>query len=467
MGQLTVYSNKDELIKWLQHSLIKQRHVIAKETKRNKSDVEDKELILNIGYPEYEIKDGHLVSTTKAKTKVEINFDFNFKNIISEVLDIKKDNEKYLCPHYLNCCNVTFKGGADFKRIVFEEKAYFTYSVFKGEADFKWVEFKKTDYDDYNCTFNNTCLYERCAFWGISIDGALTFENIKLTDKSNIYFGDIDNEEATIAIVNTVINGRIDFNDLEIKEIDFEKSIVVGNGVVTRINLKAECANWETARLIKHEAYKMSNTIKGLKYKAIEKDLYLKELLEETAINFRALADISSILLSKLSNNHGQNWWQAVIFTIVSGLIFFTFSITPMIFTDCFYIIFGICFMALINLYISNKLVKWYILICCLPFLYEAITYLYELIPCNISYINSFFAYLIPTNFDGIIQNKSQNFINTFFMSGEKNTTTYSLFQSLDGIEKIFSYTTYIMGKIVMGYGIVEIVQAFRKLNSK
>ncbi len=147
----TVYKNDKQLIKYLKQNLKEQRKIISTEKGIKKNEVKDEELILNIGYAEYKIENGLLVSnkedTTEGKTKVEINFDFNFGNIISKLPKLKNKDKKYICPYYLNCCNVTFKSGkdskngADFKRIVFEEKVYFTYSIFEGEADFKWAEF--------------------------------------------------------------------------------------------------------------------------------------------------------------------------------------------------------------------------------------------------------------------------------------------------------------------------------------
>ena len=56
----------------------------------------------------------------------------------------------------------------------------------------------------------------------------------------------------------------------------------------------------------------------------------------------------------------------------------------------------------------------------------------------------------MPTNFDAIIPNRGSN-----------------LLQNANKIEKFFSYTTYILGKLSIGYGIFEVIQAFRKLNSK
>ncbi len=185
----------------------------------------------------------------------------------------------------------------------------------------------------------------------------------------------------------------------------------------------------------------MSNTIEGLKYKAIEKDLYEKELMDKDK-SMQVWGEILSIKLSKLSNNHGQNWLKAVLFTFVSGFIFLTFSIKPLFFIQSLYILLPISVIAFlckdIYKYLLNTVLIYIILFWFTPFLYEIV--------CSnqLLYIDNFFPYLMPTIF---------NPISSF------NITTNN--------ERLISYATYFMGKIAIGYGIVEIVQAFRKLNSK
>ena len=61
----------------------------------------------------------------------------------------------------------------------------------------------------------------------------------------------------------------------------------------------------------------------------------------------------------------------------------------------------------------------------------------------------SYFNYLNPTNFD-LLKNMSLK-LNCY-----PNTMI-----------NIVSVTFYLLGKIAIGYGIFEVIQAFRKLNSK
>jgi len=502
MGQPTVYNEGEEnkLIEWLKENLEQQRKDIAKKKKIYESEVKDEELTLNIGNSSIEIK---------------INFHFYFRNILTELLSLEKKEPKFdenntICPYKLNVINITFSGDADFNfftfsgeasfngsafseeanfnkstfsgeadfsgstfsgeasfnKSIFSGKADFNKSTFSSEADFSYSIFSGLTYFNYSTfsgyanfrgsTFSKNANFIESIFSGLTdfsyskfsgladFSGStfsskanfhnikfetneekkdeisISFDNIKLEDNSYISFNNInydnnkkkftESENSKIEIVNTVIKGRIDFNNVSVNTLNFDKTVVIGNGVIGTDNLKAKHYNsWKTARFLKHEAYKISNTIEALKFKGIEKDLYLKELVAKKDKAFQTWAEILSIRLSKLSNNHGQDWFKAVLFTLVAGLIFFTIFYAP------------------------NPFVKWLN-----P---QAVQTTWK------GFLYSLAEYFIPIKYDAIIE--------------------YLEFSKVNVIIKICGMLIYFTGKIAIGYGIVEIVQAFRKLNSK
>ena len=480
MIKVKVYKNVPQLVKWLKTDLRSQKKKIAKNKNIKENEVKDEELTLNIGHAKniepiqnYEYKE---VIYTK------INFEFNFKDILKELFKLEKkelkydENEKILCPYKVNATRVTFSKEANFSDTIFSDesdffdsffsgkaiffnttfsgKAYFTASTFSKEASFSNTIFSEgayfarsifsgtgyffdsifngETYFNYS-TFSGKAYFSESTFSGEAyfsesiFNGEITFNNIKFEENenkdeisikfnniklennsyiifNNINYDDkkkefIENENSKIEIINTVINGRLDFNNVFLSKLNLEGSNIVG--IFNRINLKAYPSNSDTACILKNEELKKNNTIKALEFKAIEKDLYTKELRNKKDKTPENWAEIVSLKISKLSNNHGQNWFRAVGFTLGFGFLFFSLS----------------------YLFISN--VNIY-----------NIKYMF-----TGRFMKNYFNYLIPTNFE-LIKNVYEN-------------------------TNIFFYIFYIAGKISVGYGIVEIVQAFRKLNAK
>lgn len=506
MKQPEDYNNEDELIEWLKCDL---------EQQRNKG-IPEKELILNIGNAE---NIEFIKNYERNKLiKTEINFDFNFKQILEGVLRLENKelefddkNNRIICPYKLNVIKVTFSGEAYFSLSTFSGVAYFSDSTFSGDADFRGSTFSgeahfsfstfsvKANFSsstfsgdaDFSAstfsvdadfsfstfsgkanfslstfsgeanfsyskfsgeanfsfsTFSGEANFSRSTFsgeanfsyftfsgevnfWRSTFSGkvnfdnihfkenkekdriSIKFDNIKLEDNSYISFNNINYDDETkeftesknskIEIINTLIKGRVDFNNVGINEINFEGSNIMNDGVINRINFEASPLNSDTACILKNEELKKNNTIKALKFKAIEKDLYLKELIAKKEKTLQTRAEILSIKLSKLSNNHGQDWFRAVLFTLGFGFLFFSLAYL---------------FISDVNIYNIKCLFTSF-------------------------FMKDYFNYLIPTNFE-LIKNVHQN-------------------------TNILFYIFYILGKIAISYGIVEIVQAFRKLNSK
>ena len=425
MNQPSRYKDEPHLIEWLKKDLKRQRDEgIAEENLMlnignidNIDNTDNIELIQNFQYDKF--------------IETEINFCFHFKDILKELLKLENKEPKYdekniICYYRLNAISVTFSKEAYFNYSTFSKETYFVTSVFSGNAN-----------------FNDSAFTGNANFYRSTFSGEITFYNIQFKE----------NENSKIEIINTIINGRVDFNNVLISELNLEGSNIVG--ILNRINFEAYPSNSDTACILKNEELKKNNTIKALKFKAIEKDLYTEELKNKKDKTPENWTEIASLKISKISNNHGQNWFRAVVFTLLSGVLFFTLTIIPISITKYLYILLAIYFTAFIFediwKYLINTILIYMILFWFVPFLYETLPYMHKIIYNYADFsITDFFAYFVPTNFDPIIPSKND-----------------TLLKCANGVEKAFSYTTYIMGKIAIGYGIVEIVQAFRKLNSK
>lgn len=317
----------------------------------------------------------------------------------------------------INLSFSTFCNLVNFSDSTFNGEVDYSMSVFDGTVDYSMSIFNKTS------IFSEVYFNQDVRFFDITLNAMSIFNNIVLNpQKSYIKFSNINydsknrrfiygSRHSKIKIVNTVIKGRIEFNNVKISEIDFKDSDVAGGGIINRVNFNAEPSNWQTASLLKHEAVLRDNTIEALEYKKIEKNKHTIELCKNIANTFKNprllpkniqyIPELLSLLVSKLSNNHGQNWAQAIVFTLSSAFLFFSLA-----------------YMCIHNTSIHN-----------IGSIYTN------------AFFKDYFNYLIPVNID-LLRNVDENIHILFFVS-------------------------YIMGKITISYGMVEVVQAFRKFNTK
>ena len=328
----------------------------------------------------------------------------------------------------VNFNGATFSKNANFRDTTFSQDAYFILSTFSSKTNFSNIKFKENEKkDEISIRFDNIKLEN---------NSYMTFENINFHFFKNKF---IESENSKIEIINTVINGRLDFNNVFISEINLEGSNIVG--ILNRINLKAYPSNSDTACILKNEELKKNNTIKALKFKAIEKDLYTEELKNKKNKTPENWTEIASLKISKISNNHGQNWFRAVLFTLGFGFLFFTLAVSSFI---CNIFICMIIALYILNINEKDKNSKDINIIFAI-IIFTSLSII--LITEQNATLKDLFSYFVITNFDPILPSKVDN-----VLLRDKN---------------IFSYIFYIFGKIAIGYGIVEIVQAFRKLNSK
>jgi len=348
--------------------------------------------------------------------------------------------------------NIDFQGGVDFSTAKFNSETNFNNVNFFKKVFFLNTIFNKISFV-YN-TFNDDVYFEDAIInddicfkdttFNVSVDfkkitvmKTLLFDNIKLRNESHIFFENTSKgipdyyyKNTEIKIIDTLINGRIDFNSDRIKLIDLKGSAIAGSGTLNMVNFNPECANYQTVTILKNEEIKRNNIIKALEYKAEEKELYAKYLRTSDKYekdkekdfkdkdNFCGLKIVYiclkikltiwferfSIWLNKKSNNHGQSWGRAVFFTI--GVWIVSFGI----------------FYAIIPIELLN--------------ISQTTTALSVFTPELIKYFN-------PTNYELLIEYLKTPIANLWC--------------------RIFGIIIYFAGKILIAYGIVGTVQAFRK----
>ncbi|MEI0795197.1 hypothetical protein R4L75_04570 [Brachyspira pilosicoli] len=488
------YNSEYELINWLKYDLLQQARRNGKEPDKNNiitiTDEEEKEYTLHIGIKDYKNDIKNKIIINFSLEKVLFYFSIKYSNVNKLHYNLRLENLivknklDFSYNKFFNIfdCNIEFYNIKFEKDILFEDlilmkeiyfggccfkdtlcffcskmnrKIWISNSIFENGISFgnnhidsieitesylnkelklKSNKIKKIDIIEIN-TNNNEDIKEK------NYNAKITADNIIFND--NISFINLNNLKKVneININNTFINGRINLKNIEVKEADFQGSVING-GLINPVNFKVhKFANRESALFLKNEAYARNNAIDALEYKAKEIDKHKEDLIKDWQKNkdFKTFGDILSIELSSLYSDNGQNWIRAFICTILFPTVFFTLSYTNFKVGLYFYMLLityaiNILFFKDILKYIINSILVYLIVCILLPLLYIGITSFDE------SYIKELFMFLIPTNFEQI---KESIYI--------YNDNT------------LFRGFNYFIGKIAFWYGSVQTVTAFRK----
>ena len=280
----------------------------------------------------------------------------------------------------------------------------------------------------------------------INLDN-ISFEN----SKSLLSIKDVTNTIESVSLKGIYMNGRINFYNIKIKNINLQGTNIIGD--FSDINCEYDnLSNWQTARIFKHEEYKKSNTIKALEYHAEEIKLYKEELINKPNKTLKDFGDIFSIYLSSLYSDNGLNWIKSFICTILFPIFFFTLSYNLNYIPKFTFIFLSFAYFLFCNhnnkKYYNNKNIEEYIfastIICLVVAFFQYIYFK------DIQYIKELFSFITPTNFSQILY---------------KRVEALSYIYNSKNIWKIIF--NGILGKIAFWYGSVQTVQAFRKFSKK
>ncbi|AVM49618.1 pentapeptide repeat-containing protein [Capnocytophaga sp. oral taxon 878] len=334
--------------------------------------------------------------------------------------------------------DAVFEENAIFRESVFENMTNFTNTKFEKLVDFHLVKFYKaqqfysTIFLD-KAIFSNTVFHEEAQFLYCRTDS-----NSYIGFESAVFKRSLD-------ISRSNFNDKVNFWNIELEEGDIftsskylddfenpeEESKSTKN--IPTIYKKMR----ETYRIIKSYFYSQNNRIEALEFSKKEMLVYEKELKPFSLDKFILLAN-------KFSNNYGTDWGKGLLFTMLSGFI--TYSIILLIEGKVnnllSVLLIYVSFFVIINKArsINEMLSKvFFVFLCCL----------YVTILC-------FCSFPFAINWDSFIQ----QYLNTLniidlkpFEKDENNIL------KLSGLSYLFLF----IGRIFIGYGYYQTIQAFRK----
>lgn len=199
------------------------------------------------------------------------------------------------------------------------------------------------------------------------------------------------------------ILGVIVFNDIYTKKIDLTGASIIGSFNAENIHIDQKL-NRDTCLKLKNEFIKKQDSVNASLYKAKEMRAYYKSL----KLWSKNCPDKILLLFNWLSSRHDQSWLQAIVFTIIAAFLSYSsyFALTEWN-----------------NLIWFSRTNPW--VICDGDFLKEVLSFLW----------------ILDT---GVIKELASN--------------------TQVGFCGLF---VYVLGKILVGYGIYQTISAFRKLGKK
>jgi hypothetical protein len=228
--------------------------------------------------------------------------------------------------------NVRFNKDAYFNHAIFHKSIYiegvsalkklsFYGSTFNSKINF-------IDFDFTNANISFTGANINADLWvgpllhhpSITFNGTLDFHGVGISSASIvrvINLNNISSPSGNIIFKNAYIKGLLDIRNVFLKEISFDGTVVLGN-IQDNNSLYKAIKDRNSARLLKHEAKKINNTISAISYNKVEMKLFAK------LITIKKISDWTILRLNHISNNYGTNWLLGVVFTFFSGLLFYT-----------------------------------------------------------------------------------------------------------------------------------------------
>jgi hypothetical protein len=302
-----------------------------------------------------------------------------------------------------------------FRDIKFAEKIKFKNCTFHSKQSFQNIIFKN-DIEFFNCEFKKVVIFYKVQFEkNINLTSSTFHENLLFSYSKFsglgvfnrvIFKSGLDLSIATFNKYLTFFETKIDNFSSEKIDIHEERHFRTGNSrrrydiSVTGSGKIPTLNKRETFRIIKHQLHKEGNNIDAFRYNSLEKQAYQQQLIEQNK-NWFNNQDSLMFSLNNLSNKHKNSWLRGIGFTASTAIIFYIISIFT---TGQFYLT------------------------------------LDDFIPTLNKNASALIVFLNPTH--------NPNFIKDIFEIKSLNAGYY-----------IFDF----IGRIFIGYGIYQTVQAFRK----
>ncbi|WP_433628953.1 pentapeptide repeat-containing protein [Chryseobacterium cucumeris] len=253
-----------------------------------------------------------------------------------EFSDCEFDNDKIVIGNTKR--NIIFSGEGKFTKLL-----SFHNSKLMGKIRFRKCKFNNLDFhnakfndlaDFWSCTFNEKTIFYKTDFLGNVVFSSATFkENVLFTytliDKLIIFRGTVF--EKGLDLSTAIILGTISYFDVSLKDFKSEKE----NGKEEYESFISEDAKIplknkrETYRILKNNYEKLSNNSESLEMKELEMKTLLKEVEGrfKSEISIENFSEYILLLLNRLSNNYGNSYLYGIIFTAIVALLFFYLSV--------------------------------------------------------------------------------------------------------------------------------------------
>ncbi len=382
----------------------------------------------------------------------------------------------------------TFEGKTDFTGSSFNVKTNFSEVIFEGDTNFSESIFgKEGDTSSYEVYFNDAKFKKNIRFHFCQFYNEVNFYNTsfeKLTDFYLVNFYKAQQFHLTDFLDRAIFSNTIFYREAQFlynkvennSYINFESAIFKRGLDISRSNFNCNLNFWnttieeegedyifkniddikykndfdahnkvpsvykqlrETYRIIKDNSYKQNNKIEALEFSKREMLVYEKELKSLST-------DKILLLANKFSNNYGTNWVKGLLFTMLSGFITYSTILYIEKKVNSTYSILLICFLFVVIISKTENIKEIlqkvsFVFFCCL----------YVTILC---FCNTPFA----INWELFIEHylKVLNVIDLKPFEKEEN----SIF-NLSGLSYLFLF----IGRIFIGYGYYQTIQAFRK----
>ncbi|SDS76000.1 hypothetical protein SAMN04487764_2989 [Gillisia sp. Hel1_33_143] len=295
-----------------------------------------------------------------------------------------------------------------FEDVTFENKIRIQKSRFHRFLWLRNTTFKSL-IDFWNTDFNEKVIFYKTDFESTVVFSAATFsENLLFTysllGKQAIFRGTTLKKGIDLSLA--IHEGRLSIFDFHIADFETNNLELSKSDYEELVGEKGEIPiknKRETFRIVKKAFENNSDYIHSLKYKKLELKTYRKILNQRISANeetWKSRTDKVILILNKFSNNYGTRFDVAILFTLTVGLIFYYLS------------------------FISS--VEYGFSLCSDDWNSEIFR----------SFWSKFIRFLNPTHSDDYIGTDNNTFL--FY---------------------VFDY----LGRIAVGYGIYQTIQAFRK----
>jgi len=255
-------------------------------------------------------------------------------NLISVSNDVKTDSTIFKKAVFID--NSLFHGLNYWTDARFEQQLHIHQTTFSKHLSFAYSQFEQavslntSSFESADISFTGALFNNDFSFGGrigderpSTVTGNITFQGAVIAANSVVRIFKMNSRQSpvgTLKFTNALIKGLLDIREVYVNHISFDGTVVSGN-IQDNGSLFTAIRDRNTARLLKHEAKKINNTISALALYRIEMSIHAKSLEKHQ------VGDLISLFLNRISNNYGLSWTRAVLFTIGGGLLFYSMFI--------------------------------------------------------------------------------------------------------------------------------------------